>query len=357
VAAAGLDLAEEVGPIQMWRQWRALPAVSGLTRTSEIVYREIWEHAAGEAGADLVDLGDSVLEIRRGRALTRVIYNRVMFDSAVAVEVSEMKPLVHRVVRAVGLPVPEHAEFDWKEPGSGLEFLAAAGGPCVVKPACGTRGGEGVTPWVTSPRQFELACTRAGRYGTRLLIEYQAMGCEYRLLFLDGQLLDAIRRDPPTVVGDGRASVADLMWAANRDRSVAAGQEGFAPIRVNLDTAFALAAQGLKLSSIPAPGAVVSLKGTANASGSRDNHVACHEVGSDLVGGAAAAVRALGLRFAAVELVTGDPGSRLAPPGAVLEINGHPGLHYHYQVVEADQRVPVAVPVLERLLEDAAART
>ena len=58
--------------------------------------------------------------------------------------------------------------------------------------------------------------------------------------------------------------------------------------------------------------------GTANASGSRDNHVACHEVGSDLVGGAAAAVRALGLRFAAVELVTDDPGSRLAPPGRLF---------------------------------------
>jgi cyanophycin synthetase len=210
-----------------------------------------------------------------------------------------------------------------------------------------------VTPWVTNGQQLELARTRARRYGHRLLVERQAVDTEYRLLFLDGQLLDSIRREPPTVIGDGRSNVAELMAALNRDRAAAPEREGFGAIGMNLDVVLSLTAQGLGLSSVPPAGTTVRLAGTANASASRDNHVAREQMGADLVAMAAAAVRVVGLRLAAVELVTAKPAERLAPPAAVLEINGHPGLHYHYQVAEADQAVPVAVPILERLLEDA----
>jgi cyanophycin synthetase len=355
-AAMAVDLVREVGVAPMWRQWRARHTEVGPTpATYRAMYRRIWEDAARQVGAEVTALGDSVLEIGRGSRRTRVIESRVMLDSAVALEVSEMKPLVHRLVRAVGVPVPEHVEFDWDEPAAARRFLAACGGPCVVKPAYGTRGGEGVTPWVTNPHQLELARTRARRYGHRLLVERQALGTEYRLLFLDGHLLDAIRREPPTVVGDGRSSVADLMAALNRDRTAAPEREGFGAIGTNLDVVLSLTAQGLGLSSVPPAGATVHLAGTANASASRDNHVARGQMGADLVAMAAAAVRVVGLRLAAVELVTAEPAERLAAPAAVLEINGHPGLHYHYQVAEADQAVPVAVPVLERLLEEAQA--
>jgi hypothetical protein len=39
-----------------------------------------------------------------------------------------------------------------------------------------------------------------------------------------------------------------------------------------------------------------------------------------------------------------------------LEVNGTPGLHYHYEVFNAEQATAVAVPLLERLLVEDAAR-
>ncbi len=42
--------------------------------------------------------------------------------------------------------------------------------------------------------------------------------------------------------------------------------------------------------------------------------------------------------------------SRTWSGGSILEVNGTPGLHYHYQVVKQPTENPIAVPILERLL-------
>jgi len=36
----------------------------------------------------------------------------------------------------------------------------------------------------------------------------------------------------------------------------------------------------------------------------------------------------------------------------IIEVNGTPGLHYHYQVADEASATPVAVPILRRLLEE-----
>lgn len=66
------------------------------------------------------------------------------------------------------------------------------------------------------------------------------------------------------------------------------------------------------------------------------------------------AARASRLRLAGVDLVTPDRTRPLGEmSGAVLEVNGTPGLHYHYQVADLDQATPVAVPILDALLSAA----
>jgi hypothetical protein len=61
---------------------------------------------------------------------------------------------------------------------------------------------------VDSVVDFWRATLHAAREGERLLIERAVPGEEYRFLFLDGELLDVIRRRSTRVVGDGRSSVA-----------------------------------------------------------------------------------------------------------------------------------------------------
>ena len=58
----------------------------------------------------------------------------------------------------------------------------------------------------------------AARFDPDLIVEEQIEGQSWRLLFIDGRFLDAVRRDPPRITGDGRHSIAALVAAENAAR-------------------------------------------------------------------------------------------------------------------------------------------
>lgn len=322
-----------------------------LTRRWRSFHRQIWEEAAGELGATLQDLGSGFLAIEQGAHRTVVEQYHVMADDPVTLHMALDKVLTYRRLRIAGVPVPRHMEFDADDTGAASSFLVDALRPCVVKPATGTAGGNGVTCGVANGEALARACLRARRWGRRLLIEEQVAGAEYRLLFLDGALLGAVQRSSPAVVADGRSSIAAIIRAENLRRRADSRQHGLRTIDVDLDCLLALQATGMSLSSVPPAGSVVTVKSAANASGPHDNRTV-YDLGPDLVATAARAARATGLRLAGVDLITPDPTQDLAPAGgAVIEVNGTPGLHYHYLVADRAEAVRVAVPILAWLLE------
>jgi cyanophycin synthetase len=96
----------------------------------------------------------------------------------------------------------------------------------------------------------------------------------------------------------------------------------------------------------------VEVKGSRSQAGAGDAEtVPLSSLSAALVAEAAAAADAIGLRLAGIDLATPDIGRSLAEAGgAVIEVNGTPGLHYHYLVRDRERAERVAVPILERLL-------
>jgi cyanophycin synthetase len=230
-----------------------------------------------------------------------------------------------------------------------VEFLESHPGDCVVKPAGGTGGGRGVTTGIRRRSHLERAAAAAAVYADDLLIEEQLAGENYRLLYLDGELIDAYVRRFPWAVGDGRSSVRRLVHRANDDRLRSGGGISQVLLTVDLDMRRTLARQGLSLGSVPPAGAVVTLKTVVNENAGGDNRTATHLLCPSVVADGARAVRALGARFAGVDVITPDPGVPLAQSGgAVIEVNGTPNLYFHYQ--KEDARFPAAVHLLRRLL-------
>jgi len=167
---------------------------------------------------------------------------------------------------------------------------------------------------------------------------------------LDGQLLDAVRRRPPAVTGDGRRTVRELMAEVNADRLAGGPEEVARLVHADLDCRLALARAGHRLTSRPGTGERVVLKGSASENGRCDNE-AGQMISPAIVAEARRAAAVAGLRLAGVDVVTPDPGRPLDDVGGrILEVNGTPGLRHHYQVANAAQ--PVAVTVLERLLSE-----
>jgi cyanophycin synthetase len=335
---------------------RAERRLAGLgEQARNAAYERIWREAAERVHASFAELAPGLFECRRDGAVARVYQQLVALDDPVTLRVALDKALVHRLLGQVGVRIPEHLEFDAADPGPALEFLARAGGSCVVKPAAGTGGGSGTTTDIAAPEELLRARLHAG--AGRLLIERQVEGAVYRLLLLDGELLDVVRSVPGHLVGDGRASVEQLIARENERRLRAAGAAKLSPLGVNLDMVIALERAGLTLSSVPAAGRRVRLGTVTNNNLVEDNETFHGELAQEILTQARTAQRAVGLRLAGVDVITPDPSLPLAQAGGVInEVNGTPGLHHHYLVADPRRATPVAVPVLERVLAEAERR-
>jgi D-alanine-D-alanine ligase-like ATP-grasp enzyme len=315
-------------------------------------YGKLWSDAAAAVGAEVNVLADDFLEFRRDSSRVRTWFHLVELDGALTIRLALDKHVVHQLLKSRGLPVPRHVVFRHRDRDGALRLLDEVDA-CVVKPSAGTGGGEGVTCGVRSIDDLDRAAMYASRSGDRLLLEEQAAGDEYRLLFLNGELLDVLKRRSPHLVGDGTRTVAELIASENESRAAAKGARGLVALTVDLDCRLTLRRAGLSLGSVPAAGAVVQIKSAANQSGPDDcESVDRSALSDELVAACTTAVCLVGTRFGSVELRTTDPQSPLADGKcAIFDVNGTPGLHYHYLVRNQEQVKPIAELLLEFLLQ------
>jgi D-alanine-D-alanine ligase-like ATP-grasp enzyme len=316
----------------------------------ERFYRDVWGGAAAELGAEVTELESGFLEIRREPVVTRVWRQLSVLDEAVSLKLALDKTLVHGLLAARGVHVPDYVEFPRANLAPALRFMAEAGPePFVVKPADGGRGGAAVTGGVRTEVDLARAALSAARLDRRLLIERRVPGDMHRLLFCDGELLDVVVRHVPHVTGDGHSSVFELI-ARENDRRLETGLAQ-SLITVDLDCIFTLAAAGRPLRSVPALGERVQVKSASSENAEHENRTV-RSWSQDLAEECAEAVRAVGLRLAGVDVVTPDIDQPLADTGgAIIEVNGTPGFQYHYVVAEPENATRIAVPILERVLE------
>lgn len=348
MSAPGLRLrARRLGAVLAREGRRTL----GLERTVYVdqrleEYRAYWHAAAGIIGAELVPLSAALWEVRLGRERTRLSGYVVQADDPVTLRLAGDKALCLRLAAQAGVPVPEHHVFTLRTLDEARRTVAAGRGPWVIKPVRGSSSGLGVTTGIADAGEVESAAVRASLHAPDLLLERMVPGESCRLLYLDGELLHAVRRRGIRLSADGVLPVREMARSAGLARVLA---DPIVP-----DT---LAAQGLTMDDVPQAGRSVLLRGIPRVAGARrELRTVYDETITDLVHPATAAalaeaVRRVGSRFAGVDLVTVDPSRPLAETaGAFIEINTTPGIHHHYHTDDERRTHPVAVRVLRRLL-------
>jgi D-alanine-D-alanine ligase-like ATP-grasp enzyme len=314
-------------------------------------YEDTWREAAGELGATFEELGGRIFKISLNGASARVYDNYTPLDDPVTLQITLDKSLVHSILRSHGLPTPDHAEFSLNNLNRAYGFLDRHR-MCVVKPADGTAGGSGVTTGVETRRQLIKAAARAAGYGGRLLIEEHLEGDMIRLLYLDGRLLDAVRRGFPTVVGDGKSRISQLLLSLNQKRLDAGYELAQATLKHDMDMERTLARQGLSWRSMPAKGRRVRLKTVINDNTADENESVVGEVSESIIAAGRRAAELIGARLVGIDVITPDIGQGLEEAGGkILEINTTPGYHNHY--FKRGGACRVAVPILKTCLEHA----
>lgn len=313
-------------------------------------YSDLWQKAARDIGAKLAPWQSGYLRLKRDGLTTVVDLSRVMLDDHVTLSIMGNKLLTYDLLREMGYPLPHFAAYGLATMGQALGFLAAASGPVVVKPAAGTGGGSGVTTGITSAKALAQASRLAARYSEHLIVEQQMAGTSYRLLYLDGRFIDAVRRDRPSVIGDGQHTIRQLVRRENQARLGMRPMTALSALTIDGDCRNWLALNGLGPGHRPAAGERVVVKQAVNQNSARDNHNVRDIIHDDVIESGSRLVSALGVCLAGVDVMSTDIGVPLAHKQTTFsEINTTPGLHHHYLISQPGEAAPVAELVLDHI--------
>ncbi|UZJ36837.1 hypothetical protein [Prosthecochloris sp. SCSIO W1103] len=202
-------------------------------------------------------IGSGIYQLGWGSKSRLMDRSSVDSDSVIGVKLTTNKILAASLLRAAGLPAPEHIPVNSRE----QAVLAAdtLGWPLVVKPADKERG-EGVTVSITNKEKLSTAYKNAASFSKQILVEREVPGICYRLLIANSKMLYAIRRGPRSVEGDGKHTVSELVDSANRRNKAKPSwlQEKHCPLDKQALEAMSL--EGFSPDSVPDKGVRVPLR-------------------------------------------------------------------------------------------------
>ncbi|MEM5516243.1 hypothetical protein WNY37_04730 [Henriciella sp. AS95] len=340
---------------------RLLDAQAGLARRRfrrirNAFYTSLWSEAAEQVGATLSRCPNGLVRISQGQRSTFVDHSDLMLDSAITLRLMANKAMTFDLMSGTDLRTPAFAKFTLSTIEKAEAFLESQAGPVVVvKPADGTGGGRGVTTGINSLQALHAAARHAAGFNQALMVEEQLTGASFRLLYFDGDFIDAVRRDSPVVVGDGHSSVAGLVKAENERRLNADPITALSPLILDQESRNTLAAAGRNASYVPAKVESVQVKLAVNENGAAQNHVVRDDVHPSIIEAGAKLVKSFGIRFAGLDVTASDISAPLEQGDTIFnEVNVNPGIHHHYLVSDRDQQVGLAPLLLTRMFETGA---
>ncbi|MGI4843613.1 MAG: cyanophycin synthetase [Janthinobacterium lividum] len=248
--------------------------------------------------------------------------------SFIAVKIASDKQLTKTLLKEAGVPVPEGSVVTSVE--DACRAAARMHAPVTLKPLDGNQG-KGVTVDCRDDVQVARAFEFARQYGRRIIVERFVEGSDYRVLVAGGQVAAASMRRPAHVVGDGLATVRELVERENENPARGAGHTNIlTKIALDDHAADILRKQGFDFDSVVPCGVTAELRGNANLStgGTAEDVTSLLPESTRLLCVRAAAK--IGLDVAGIDIVCRDIALPLeAQRGAVIEVNAAPGIRMH----------------------------
>lgn len=140
-------------------------------------------------------------------------------DSSFGVLLAKDKIKSGEILRKLGMPTPR--EMHLPKDSSAQQLALAAeklGFPCVMKPQDAEQG-RGVTANIKNNEELMAAASKARKYtNNQLVVQEHVWGCDHRLNIVNGNLTFVIKRSAPTIVGNGKDTVLELIDSENARR-------------------------------------------------------------------------------------------------------------------------------------------
>ncbi len=152
-----------------------------------------------------------------------------------------------------------HAKGDiFLNPFRAIDFAKQHGFPLVVKPNLGTFSRGSYFP-INNYQELWKAVFLSKLWWPVSVVEQYLEGCNYRVLIARGEIISAIRRYPPHVIGDGHQTISELIDQENKTRDEMGLFPVMYPLTKGENTRSFLAKRNYDLRSVPADGEEVRL--------------------------------------------------------------------------------------------------
>ncbi len=287
---------------------------------------------------------ESLIQLGQGATQHRLRMAATDRTSFIAEWISRDKLLTKQLLQKAGLPVAAGRLV--LDADDACRAAGDIGGVVVVKP-CDADFGRGVSVELTDPSEIRGAYEFARSYSANVLVETYLPGYWHRLLVVNGELVAALRKEPPCVIGDGRRTIAELIDEFNADPRRGFGDEfQLDPLIVGATVLGMLYRQGYSLQSVPPSGFTVLLRPDAYLSTGATQTDVTEGVHPEIAEMAVAAAEIIGLDIAGVDLICEDVSRPpAAQPLGVLEVNAEPSIVMHLAPISNSPR-----PVAERIV-------
>lgn len=346
------------GPItRTWRRnkRRVLNLPAGIARrrlkpARTKFYRDLWTDAANKIGGELTVAQNGLLQIQAGSRATFVSQSSLMLDSDITLRVFANKALHYDLMTAKSLRLPEFIRFTLETLDQAIGFLEMQKGPIVIKPADGTGGGQGVVTGITDAEAVRAASQHAAGFNSALLAEQQLTGACFRLVYFNGEFLDAVRRDSPVVTGDGVSTITQLVKAENQSRQNPNRITALNPLTLDRECRNTLRTRGYSPKTVPNNADIIRIKLAVNENAAPQNHIVREQVHPEIIETGAQLVRDFGIKFAGLDVTSDNISAPLFEGNTYFnEINVNPGLHHHYLVANPAETADLATSLLNRM--------
>lgn len=288
--------------------------------------------AARELGLGVISAspGGSVFQIgsgARGRQFFELANSE---DSLTGQILSRDKLSTVEFLQRAGLPTTRAISL-WRADDA-LNAARRIGFPCVVKPR--NRGkGLGVTAGILSERHLAEAVEHAASASDYpLVLENHVAGLDHRMLVVDGKLLWVYRRTPAFVVGDGRATIRQLIASENQRRADARRTQSRDAHLKEIVAGPSLRRfidenHGLTLESVPGEAQHVHLSAEANLARGGTLEDVTEQLHPDNRDMAVRVARLFRMSALGIDFITPDISrSWKEIPSAIIEVNSNPGI-------------------------------
>lgn len=330
-------------PVQTYPQapvtWNSSTADSLEATPHHIISPRVMQYAMKDAGLDAKLLGKNfAIAEHEGAALGYYISSGPR-SPYTAVRTVGDKHITRSLLSSVGLPVARGQYFASIDDAPAALDLMAELSSVVVKPVDGSQG-RGVTVNVDTPEKFQDAWKSAFTVArTGVIVEKHFTGVEARFTVVDGTVVGVTRSRQPTIVGDGKRTVRELINDLNERRRSNPHLTN-RPVEMNEQRISRMFEHGLHPLTVLPQDVEYTVGNSTGWYGGAETEDITDDVHTSYLDAAVKAVSTVpGLSVAGLDVLLEDyRAEATADNFIILEVNSQPGLGIHHFPVRGTAR-------------------